>query len=115
MEQGADAWADFAAEVGAAGGVEGLGVLDYLGHGLFDFGGSGAGVAEHPGEDVAVEHALDGDVIGGCVEAGDEFDSVDEDLPVVGAGLAHEGAVDIEEEEGRGGGHSFYCIGTEYA
>ncbi len=114
LEQGADAGADFAAEVGAAGGVERLGLLNDIGHGLFDFRRGGAGVAEHPGEDVAVEHALDGDVVRGGVEAGDEFDGVNEHLAVVGTGLAHERAVDIEEQEGRGIGHFFYCIGTDF-
>jgi hypothetical protein len=57
------------------------------------------------GEDVGIEHAVNGDAIRGGFEAGDAAYGVDKSLAMVWAGTADEGAVDIEENEGGGGWH----------
>jgi hypothetical protein len=50
---------------------------------------------------------LDGYVIGGGGESGDNSHGVHQDLAVMGPGLSQQCAVDIEEEEWRSGGHHF--------
>jgi hypothetical protein len=104
-QEGAHARAGFALQVGDAAHVELLRAADDLGHGAANGGRGGAGVAQHTGEDVGIEHAVDGDVVGGGFEAGDAADGIDERLAMMRAGAAEEGAVDIEEDEGGGGIH----------
>ena len=85
-------------------------MLDEVGHGAADEGAVGAGVGEHDGEDVAIEHALDGDVVGSAFQAGDAADGVDERLAVVGSGLADQGAVDVEQHQRRRGSQPFSSV-----
>ena len=64
-----------------------------------------AGIAQHASEDIGIEHAVHGDVIGAGFNSGDLADGIDQRLAMMRAGAADEGAIDIEEDEGGGGWH----------
>lgn len=115
-ESGGDALAAEAAEesfgAGADAGVEvawGGAEVDALRfghegrHGAADGGGAETGAVEHGGEDVAVEHALDGDAVGGAGVAGDAQGGGFESLPVMRPRAANQRAINIEQDNG--GGH----------
>ncbi len=98
------AGADAFAEVGAAANIKSLGLGDDGGEGLEGIGSLEPGDSKHEHEDVSIEHALDGNAVGGGGPAGDVKYSVFESPTVVGPGAAEQRAVDVEQDEG-GGGH----------
>lgn len=104
VEELGGAWADTLAEVRAAANIKSLGLGDDGGEGPEGFGALEACDFEHEHEDVSIEHALDGNAVGGGGPAGDVKNSVFESLTVVGPGAAEQRAVDVEQDEG-GGGH----------
>jgi hypothetical protein len=61
-QEGAHAGTGFALQVRDAAHIDLLRAADDLGHGAADGGGGCAGVAQHAGEDVGIEHAVHGDV-----------------------------------------------------
>ena len=104
-QEGAHAGAGLALQTWDAVHVDLLRAADYLGHGAANGRRGRAGVAEHAREDVGIEHAVDGNAIGGGFEAGDAADGIDKRLAVMRPGATDQGAVDIEEDEGGGGIH----------
>jgi len=90
---------------GADAKVVTLGGAKDLGHGRAGQRAWGTGAAQHDGEDVGVEHPLDGDAVGGGFQTRDPAYAFDQGLPVMRAGAAHERAVNVEENQG-GGNHS---------
>ena len=57
------------------------------------------GAPHHPGENVGIEHPLNGDSLGGRVEPGYPADALHEGFAVVRSGPSHERAVDIEKNQ----------------
>src|SRR5580658_3949160 len=96
----AGAWAGFTLQVRDAAHVDLLRAADDLGHGAANGGLGCTSVAQHAGEDVGVEHAVDGDIVRRGFDACHAADGIDESLAVVRAGAADERAVDVEEDQG---------------
>ena len=103
QQQHASSGTHAAFEIGANPRVNGLCGSHQLRHGAADEGVGGARVLEHQGQDVAVEHALHGNAIGGRLKPGDPAHSFGQRLPVVWTGAADQGTIDVKQDErGRG-------------
>jgi hypothetical protein len=86
----------FALQVGDTAHVDLLRAQNDAGHGAANGRRRRACFAKHAGEDVRIEHAVYGNVIGAGFETGDAANRIDQRLAMMQTGAAHKGAVDIE-------------------
>jgi hypothetical protein len=89
----------FVVERGAHALVPALGDAHDFRHGAGDPQSRRAGPAHHHGENIGIEHPLNGDALGGGFEAGNAPDGIDQRFAVMRAGAADERAIDIEEDQ----------------
>jgi len=97
VQQHPRAGANAAPKVGTAAHINALRESHHGRHVLPDARSRNAGVRQHAGENVAIEHALHGDTFRGGFEAGSPANGIDQSLAMMRARAAQQGSIDIEK------------------